>query len=156
MGGSAFAELGMDSKPSPREIRDRRGRDAARPADGDYFVERDGVRFAGLHLLIDLWGARHLDDTGAIEAALREAAAAAGATVLKAHFHRFSNGGGVSGVVVLAESHISVHTWPECRFAAVDVFMCGGCDPHDAVPALRRAFAPETMRVDEQRRGLGK
>lgn len=119
----------------------------------DYFVERDGMRFAGTHLLVDLWGASRLDDPNHIDASLRAAALAAGATILHSHFHHFTPNGGVSGVVVLAESHISIHTWPERNFAAVDVFMCGSCDPHLSVPVLKRAFAPSNMQLDEQRRG---
>jgi S-adenosylmethionine decarboxylase len=89
----------------------------------DYFVEHDGVRFAGTHLLVDIWGASKLDNPVHIETALREAALVAGATVLHSHFHHFTPNGGVSGVVVLAESHISIHTWPERNFAAIDVEM---------------------------------
>ena len=62
--------------------------------------------------------------------------------------------GGVSGVVVLAESHISIHTWPERDFAAVDIFMCGACDPHHSIPVLQAAFKPSRVSLDEQRRGL--
>ncbi len=85
--------------------------------------------------------------------ALREAAVTAGATILHSHFHHFSPNGGVSGVVVLAESHISIHTWPERGFAAIDIFMCGACDPHDAIPVLRRAFSPGRVDLNEERRG---
>lgn len=120
----------------------------------DYFVERDGMRFAGTHLLVDLWGASRLDDPDHIDAALREAALAAGATILHSHFHHFTPNGGVSGVIVLAESHISIHTWPERDFAAVDIFMCGACDPHRSVPLLRSAFAPARVILREERRGL--
>ena len=102
------------------------------------------MRFAGTHLLVDLWGASRLDDPDHIDAALREAALAAGATILHSHFHHFTPNGGVSGVVVLAESHISIHTWPERNFAAVDIFMCGACDPYLSVPVLQRAFTPGT------------
>ncbi len=119
----------------------------------DYFVERDGQRFAGTHLLVDLWGATNLDNPGLIDAALRAAAIRAGATILHSHFHHFTPNGGVSGVVVLAESHISIHTWPERAFAAIDIFMCGACDPRDAVPVLKAAFEPSRVDVDEQRRG---
>ena len=119
----------------------------------DYFVERDGMKFAGMHLLVDLWGASRLDDPQHIDAALREAALVAGATILHSHFHHFTPNGGVSGVVVLAESHISIHTWPERDFAAVDIFMCGECDPYKAIPVLRAAFTPTQTDVDEQRRG---
>src|SRR5262245_31813827 len=79
----------------------------------DYFVERNGLKFAGTHLLVELWNAKNLDDVAVSEHALREAATAAGATILHVHLHRFSPNGGLSGVVVLAESHISIHTWPE-------------------------------------------
>jgi S-adenosylmethionine decarboxylase len=119
----------------------------------DYFVERDGQVFAGMHLLLDLWGAGNLSDPVHIEGALRDAALAAGATILHSHFHHFSPNGGVSGVVVLAESHISIHTWPERDFAAVDIFMCGQCDPRLSVPVLQRAFTPDRMELSEQRRG---
>jgi S-adenosylmethionine decarboxylase len=120
----------------------------------DYFIERDGVRYAGGHLLLDLWGARNLTDPEAIEAVLREAARAAGATILHTHLHQFGDNGGVSGVVVLAESHISIHTWPERDFAAIDIFMCGACDPHKSVPPLQQAFQPADLKISEHRRGL--
>ena len=83
-----------------------------------------------------------------------DAAEAAGATFLAAHLQRFAGNGGISGVLVLAESHMSIHTWPERGFAAIDIFMCGACDPYSAVPVLERAFGPEAMHVNEQRRGL--
>ncbi|MCT6879207.1 MAG: adenosylmethionine decarboxylase [Commensalibacter sp.] len=119
----------------------------------DYFVVKDGMRFAGTHLLVDLWGATNLDSPEDIDRILREAAIVAGATILHSHFHHFSPNGGVSGVVVLAESHISIHTWPERNFAALDIFMCGACDPHLAIPVLQRFFKPERTLLDEQRRG---
>jgi S-adenosylmethionine decarboxylase len=120
----------------------------------DYFVEKDGVKFAGMHLLVDLWGARNLTDPATIDRALSEAAEAAGATILHSHFHHFGPDGGVSGVVVLAESHISIHTWPERDFAAVDIFMCGACDPYKSLPVLKAAFQPACVQLGEQRRGL--
>lgn len=122
----------------------------------DYFVERDGQRFAGTHLLIDLWGASHLDDQALIERTLRRGAEAAGATELHLHLHQFSENGGISGVLVLAESHISIHTWPERGFAAIDVFMCGDCQPEAAIPVFEAAFEAADVRVDKQRRGLSR
>ena len=122
-------------------------------AQKDYFVERDGEKFAGMHLLVDLWGASRLDDPAHIDAALREAAIVAGATILHSHFHHFSPNGGVSGVVVLAESHISIHTWPERSFAAIDLFMCGACDSNLSIPVLQAAFSPSSIDLSEQRRG---
>ncbi len=119
----------------------------------DYFINVDGSVFAGRHLLVDCYDARCLDDMPTIEAALVAAARAAGATVLSTDFHYFQPNGGVSGVVVLAESHISIHTWPEAHFAALDVFMCGACDPHDTLGVMREVFAPRRLEVREIRRG---
>jgi S-adenosylmethionine decarboxylase len=55
---------------------------------------------------------------------------------------------------VLAESHISIHTWPERDFAAVDIFMCGACNPYDSLPVLKAVFRPASILLAEQRRGL--
>lgn len=120
----------------------------------DYFVEKDGVKFAGTHLLLDFWGATNLCDPALIDRALREAAEAAGATILHGHFHHFSPNGGVSGVLVLAESHISIHTWPERDFCSIDIFMCGACNPYMGLPALKAAFQPASINLSENRRGL--
>jgi S-adenosylmethionine decarboxylase len=97
---------------------------------------------AGVHLIIDLWGAHALDDLAAVESGLRRAVDAAGATLLHIHLHHFSPTGGISGVAVLAESHISIHTWPERGYAALDVFMCGNCDPRRTLPVFREVFQP--------------
>lgn len=150
---NAFSPLGMVSE-LPSEIQSSNRHVDVIEVRKDYFVKRNGATFAGTHLLVDLWGATNLGDPDLIDAALRKAALAAGATILHSHFHHFSPNGGVSGVVVLAESHISIHTWPERDFAAVDIFMCGACDPHDAVPVLEAAFKPSSVQLDEQRRGL--
>lgn len=123
-------------------------------AVNDYFIERDGLRFAGTHLLIDLWGACHLDEEPVIREALLESVRTCGATLLHIHLHRFHENGGISGVAVLAESHISIHTWPERDYAAIDVFMCGSCQPHKAVAIFKAYFQPETVQLGEQRRGL--
>ncbi len=120
----------------------------------DHFVEREGVCFAGVHLILDFWGGRHLDDMDRVEAALRECVDRCRATLLHIHLHPFSPSGGISGVAVLAESHISVHTWPERGFAAFDVFMCGKARAEEAVSVLMRAFAPQNVKITENLRGL--
>lgn len=119
----------------------------------DYFIERDGHRYAGTHLIIDLRGASRLDDLEVMEKALRDSIKAAKATLLHIHLHHFTPNGGISGVAVLAESHISVHTWPERNFAAFDIFMCGESEPAKAVPVLEQAFSPSKVNVEEILRG---
>lgn len=118
----------------------------------DHFIERDGVQCAGAHLIIDLYEASRLDDQAYIEETLKQCVDAAGATLLHIHLHPFEPTG-VSGVAVLAESHISVHTWPECGYAAFDVFMCGDARPERCVDILKDAFKPEQTRVSELLRG---
>ncbi len=120
----------------------------------DHFVERDGVCFAGIHLLLDFWGGRNLDDLDGVEAALRECVERCQATLLHIHLHHFPPNGGISGVAVLAESHISVHTWPERRFAAFDIFMCGKARAEEAISVLMRAFAPKSVHITENLRGI--
>ena len=147
---ASLAKADLCAEP---EIEFRQDRSTAATRE-DYFVERDGLVYAGSHLLIDFWGADRLDDSGLIETALLDAVAACGATLLHIHLHQFTSNGGISGVAVLAESHISIHTWPERGFAAFDIFMCGACDPYKALPVLRRHFRPETVQLNENKRGL--
>jgi S-adenosylmethionine decarboxylase len=130
--------------------------DQAAPAprdEPDFAIVRNGKRYAGVHVLVDLWGATNLDDASHVEETLKACCAAAGATILHVHVHRFTPGGGISGVAVLAESHISAHTWPEWGFAAFDIFMCGATQPEAAVPVLRNAFEPTRLEEHISLRG---
>lgn len=123
------------------------------PANQDFFIERDGVRYAGAHLIIDLYDADRLDDLTLMENSLRRCIDVAGATLLHIHLHPFEPNGGISGVAVLAESHISVHTWPERRYAAFDVFMCGAARPERCIEVLLEAFSPRRVAIEEFLRG---
>ena len=120
----------------------------------DHFITKNGLTYAGSHLIIDLWDAEHLDDRDRIEQALIDAVDAAGATLLHLHLHMFTEGGGISGVAVLAESHISVHTWPEKGYAAFDVFMCGTAEPRKALSVFKAAFNPGRIVIGEHKRGV--
>ena len=120
----------------------------------DHFITRNGLTYAGSHLIIDLWEAEGLADRDRIEGALIDAVKEAGATLLHIHLHTFSEGGGISGVAVLAESHISVHTWPEKGYAAFDVFMCGDAEPRKALGVFKAAFNPGRIVIGEHKRGV--
>ena len=119
----------------------------------DHVPARGAPPCAGLHLIVDLYGALHLDDLALMRRALQDCVQAAGATLLHIHLHRFESNGGISGVAVLAESHIAVHSWPETGYAAFDVFMCGQADPRAAIAVLQSAFEPARIQVRELVRG---
>ncbi|MFT4561081.1 MAG: S-adenosylmethionine decarboxylase [Gammaproteobacteria bacterium] len=120
----------------------------------DHFKQTsDGQSYAGDHLLIEFWGAKNLTHVDTIRDALEAGATVAGATILHSHYHRFGDGGGVSGVTILSESHISIHTWPERGYAAIDIFMCGDCDPQDCLPELETRLCPKQVDVQLIRRG---
>jgi S-adenosylmethionine decarboxylase len=153
------------NKEAPqKETRPPRIRASARPVpivvqpsnddQKDHFITRNGICYAGSHLIIDLWEATGLDERERIETALIDAVQAAGATLLHIHLHKFEDGGGISGVAVLAESHISVHTWPEKGYAAFDVFMCGDAEPRKALDVFKKAFEPGRIVVGEHKRGV--
>ena len=107
----------------------------------------------GHHLLIDLYDAQCLTDIDIIEQALAEAASVCGATLLDIKLHTFGENQGITGVALLAESHISIHTWPESQFAAIDVFMCGDCKPILAVDVFEQVFKPQKINVSDHSRG---
>jgi S-adenosylmethionine decarboxylase len=118
-------------------------------------VSPAALRHSGMHLVADLHGiAREkLCDAEAIGQLLKQAAAAAGATIVYSHFHAFGPGQGITGVVLLAESHISVHTWPELGFAALDIFMCGQAQPQRALALIEAGLAPASSVIQELPRG---
>lgn len=120
----------------------------------DHFVSRDGVTFAGTHLLLDFYNAEQLDQLELMEQAMRQSVDAAGATLLHIHLHHFTPEGGISGVAVLAESHISVHTWPERGYAAFDIFMCGDARPELAAQYLESVFCPQRAMLQTHLRGV--
>lgn len=115
------------------------------------------VKYCGRHLLLEIWCTKYLNSLCKIEETatiLKKAAENAGATVLGDNWHHFGNEYGFTGVVLLAESHISIHTWPEHGYAAIDVFMCGDCNPHDTVEIIVKHFETENYNVNEIIRGI--
>ena len=95
-----------------------------------------------------------LRDGPTLESLLRRAAGDAGARLLGSHFHSFGAAGGITGIVLLAESHMSIHTWPEVGLAAVDIFMCGVADPQRALAVVIDAMAPAHRHVETVVRGF--
>jgi S-adenosylmethionine decarboxylase len=154
----ALFQLGMDldygsSTAQTEEKHSVCGPSVAQQDRKDYFCVRDGRTFAGTHLIIDVKNGHRLDDLEHIENTFRKCIEVAGATLLHIHMHHFTPNGGVSGVAVLAESHISIHSWPEYGYAALDIFMCGNTKPHLAVEVIREAFQPDELIVQECLRG---
>ena len=145
-----FAPANHNTRPELKVV-------APSPLDSareDHFIRRDGKVYAGTHLIIEVVNGTGLDDEARIQQAFRDCVEECGATLLHIHTHKFTPQG-VSGVAVLAESHISVHTWPEIGYGAFDVFMCGDAEPWKAAPILARAFGTDDVRVREILRGEG-
>lgn len=110
----------------------------------------------GKHLLVELkdCNASLLQSLEDVRRIMVEAAEVASATIVDVSFHEF-NPFGISGMVIIAESHLSIHTWPEYGYAAVDVFTCGDIiKPEDAADYLIRAFQSENPSVVGMQRGL--
>ncbi|MGE5381435.1 MAG: adenosylmethionine decarboxylase [Methylocystaceae bacterium] len=110
----------------------------------------------GRHILAEIYGCSFeiLNDVERVEEIMINAALEAGAEIREFVFHKFSPQG-VSGVVVISESHLAIHTWPELGYAAVDVFTCGDrVDPWDACRYLVKKFGATDMDASEVKRGL--
>jgi S-adenosylmethionine decarboxylase len=110
----------------------------------------------GSHLLVELYGCdgRMLEQETTVGNAMREAAVESEATVVAQSFHEFKPFG-VSGAVIIQESHYTIHTWPEHGYAAVDLFYCGGTvKVHKAIEVLRERFRPTRIKFLVVRRGL--
>jgi S-adenosylmethionine decarboxylase len=115
-----------------------------------------GLNALGRHLLLELFDCDldAINNVETVKGAMIEAAKRAQATIVDVVFHEF-NPFGVSGVVVIAESHLSIHTWPEYRYAAVDIFSCGDIlQPETAASYLVEQFGAERTSVVEMQRGL--
>ncbi len=114
------------------------------------------MRILGRHLIAELSNcdSKILDNLELLEQYLEEAVRLSGATIVRSVFHRYSPQG-VSGVVVIAESHLSLHTWPEYAYAAVDFFACGeSVDPYKAFNYIKDKLGSQSTQLSEIKRGL--
>lgn len=119
-------------------------------------VKQDNLVHLGRHVLAEFFecNSNILNNPKLVEELMVEAAVECGATVVEKCFHMF-NPYGVSGVVIIAESHLAIHTWPELGYAAVDLFTCGDkCDPHVAYEFLREKFGSKNSSYTGLKRGL--
>jgi S-adenosylmethionine decarboxylase len=113
------------------------------------------VHTVGRHILVEYYGCDRtlLDDEARVGDAIRAATHAAGATIVAEAYHHFAPHG-VSASILIAESHLSLHTWPEAGYAAADLFTCGELDPSPGVEVLAAALRAGSTRAVEIVRGL--
>jgi spermidine synthase len=114
------------------------------------------MKALGQHLILELYGcsAEALSSVADVQDAMIKGARAAGATIIDSIFHHFEPYG-VSGVVVIAESHFAIHTWPEHNFASVDLFTCGDkTRPWEAFKTVKKMFKATHFSVMKLERGL--
>ncbi|MBI4101341.1 MAG: adenosylmethionine decarboxylase [Candidatus Nealsonbacteria bacterium] len=110
-------------------------------------------KYAGLHLLAEFWDGKIIDDADKIKSLLVEAVKRAKNTPLEFVVHKFEPQG-VTGIVLLAESHISIHTWPEFNYVALDIYTCGDkSSPRKALEYLKSEFNPKRSEISEIKRG---
>jgi S-adenosylmethionine decarboxylase len=109
----------------------------------------------GQHCLLEIYlqDRAWLKDEQAIKGLLYEAAQTAQAHILNSHFHSFGGYGGVTGILLLAESHMSIHTWPEYHYAAVDIFMCGRLSMQSAIGVFQQELAGARIEIRLLQRG---
>lgn len=113
------------------------------------------MKAKGRHILIECYDAdfEKLNSLSLIREAMLEAAVIMHATIISDSFHQFSPQG-VSGAVVIAESHLTIHTWPEEKYAAIDFFTCGICDPFKGFKYLSQKLGSSTLKIQEFERGF--
>jgi S-adenosylmethionine decarboxylase len=120
----------------------------------EYCCTNNHIRYAGTHIIIELWNGKNFSSLPKIRKILKDSVKACGATLLGINLHKFSPSGGISGVAIIQESHISIHTWPEYKYAAMDIFVCGEINPYEAISVIKGGFKPEKIQVAELKRGI--
>lgn len=130
------------ANPSPLVKRDQEGR-----------MVRGKQKYVGIHLIADFWYGETIENPKELERILIEAVKKAKNTFLKVFIHKFSPQG-ITGVVLLAESHLTFHSWPEINYLAIDIFTCGEkALPQQALEYLKKVFKPKKIKIKEIKRG---
>lgn len=107
----------------------------------------------GVHLIADFWGGKIIGDAEKIKEILIKASLRANNTPLRVAVHKFEPQG-ITGIILLAESHIAIHDWPEFNYMAVDIYTCGDkSEPPKALEYLKEAFQPKKVEIREIKRG---
>lgn len=118
-----------------------------------HFIREGADTYVGNHLIVDLWGVQNRTCHQEILECFAKACEDAGATVLFKHCHDFGAGCGTTGVIVLSESHLSWHAYPEVNMLAIDVFMCGTANPDLALPRIQEFWQPTLTERHHMKRG---
>jgi len=118
-----------------------------------WVIEKRKQKYAGIHLIVEFWNGKIIEDPKKIKQILIEAAKRAKNTPLEVTIHKFSPQG-ITGVVLLAESHIALHSWPEINYLAIDIFTCGEKSmSHKALAYLKKVFKPKRVKIQKIKRG---
>ena len=112
------------------------------------------IKRAGVHLICEFWEVQCIDSNPKkILKILKDAAKASGSKVIGENFHQFQPYG-FTAIVLLAESHLSLHYWPEYNYLAVDIFTCGKTKPYKALKVLKESFKPKKVQILDLKRGV--
>ncbi|MBZ9572225.1 adenosylmethionine decarboxylase [Patescibacteria group bacterium] len=116
--------------------------------------EKKNLNYAGIHLIAEFWNGKIIESENEIERILIGVVKESKNTPLEVAIHKFSPQG-ITGVVLLAESHIALHSWPEINYLAIDIFTCGEkAFPYRAIEYLEKKFEPKKVQIQEIKRGL--
>ena len=111
------------------------------------------LKYAGIHLIAEFWYGKVIEDSEEIKKILIEAVKRANNTPLEVAIHKFKPQG-ITGIVLLAESHVAIHTWPEINYVAIDIYTCGDkAYPKRALEYLKKKFQPKKVEIKILKRG---
>jgi len=119
-----------------------------------WVIKSNKEKYAGIHLIAEFWYGKIIEDPKRIKKILVEAVKRAKNIPLEVTIHKFSPQG-ITGVVLLAESHIALHSWSEFNYLAIDIFTCGErAMPYKAIDYLKKIFKPKKVEIKEIKRGI--
>ncbi len=135
------------------DLKIKESKNFSKTITSDHFIIEKKSMYAGKHIILDLWNITFDNKISTLKNIMKESILVSKATLLHIHLHRFGKDQGISGVAVLAESHISVHTWPERDYIAFDIFMCGDTLPDAASESIINSLKPKRKLINILKRG---